>query len=92
MNLRSLKDHNIDALVQPKSPINEVIKQYCQDDLAMMMPPEEKQRIKMPAHLKRLAKNIVPTYQEAVMNQTKPFTDGLMNSRFTNPAVPPQYQ
>ena len=86
VNLRSLKDQNIDAFVHPKSPINEVIQTYCQEDLEL--PPEEKQKIKMPAHLKRLAKNIVPTFQEAVINQSKPFTDGLVNSRFTNAATP----
>ena len=60
VNLRSLKDQNIDAFVHPKSPINEVIQTYCQEDLEL--PPEERLKIKMPAHLKRLAKNIVPTF------------------------------
>ena len=38
--MRSLKDHNIDAIVQPKSPINEVIQDYYQDEIEL--PPEEK--------------------------------------------------
>ena len=43
VNLRSLKDHNIDALVQQKSPINEVIQDYYQDEIEL--PPEEKRKM-----------------------------------------------
>ena len=51
--------------------------------------PRQKERpplsrgVRRPNHLKRLAKNIVPTFQEAVINQSKPFTD-TMHSRFSN--------
>ena len=61
-----MKDYNIDEFVMPKSPINEVVEQFVQDESEL--PPEERRRMQMPAHLKRLAKNIVPTFQQAVIN------------------------
>ena len=86
VNLKSLRGENVDTYVADKSHIEKVVNiDYGQretaaqsiEDVSMEKPPKPQR----PAYLRRLAKNIVPSYQEAVLNQSRPFND-TMHSRF----------
>lgn len=85
IDLHKMQGLNIDAYVKPKSPIENIVKQFVREDPQMVYQQSHatKAKYQRPSHLKRLAKNIVPTFQEAIISQNQASNDQVQ-PRFTN--------
>ena len=62
INLHSLKGENIDAYVQPKSPIEDIVMKFDRENPQTLYRQSLPPKVKRPGHLRKLAKNIVPTF------------------------------